>query len=324
MNNILIGDAKTVLSGLPPKSVNMCVTSPPYYGLRNYFVSGQIGQEVTPREYVNRVVDVFSEVHRVLMDDGTLWLNLGDSYAGTGSKGSYKDPKYADGRNGQEVSLTSKLDGYKRKDLIGIPWMVAFALREAGWYLRQDIIWHKPNAMPSSVKDRCTTAHEYIFLLSKSENYYYDAEAIKEPTVTKEKRPYGIVREREFGYDSKQKVLREAKNLQSKGQTNHSFHERRALGLPDETYDLKNKRSVWSVNTKPFKGAHFAAYPELLVEPCILAGCPVGGTVLDPFFGAGTTGLVANRHGRYYLGIELNPDFAEIAAERLGVGKIRA
>jgi DNA modification methylase len=289
--------------------------------LRQYFEPAEMGAEETPEEYIANLVAVFEEVRRVTRDDGTLWLNLGDSYAGTGSKGKYTDPKYSEGRNGQEVSITSKLAGYKKKDLIGIPWMAAFALRQAGWYLRQDIIWQKPNVMPSSVKDRCTTSHEYIFLFSKSPKYYYDQHAIMEPCVTYEDRPHGVVREREFGYDSKQAQIREqlgvSKNLQEKGQTTHSFHKRRAEGLPDEVRMMRNKRSVWSVNTKPYKGAHFATFNAELITPCILAGCPEGGIVLDPFMGSGTVGMVANKHGRDYIGVELNPDYIELAKARI-------
>ena len=232
----------------------------------------QIGLEETPHEYIQKLVQVFHEVKRVLKDDGTLWLNIGDSYCVTGSKGDYKDPKYAEGRNGQSVSLTQKIEGYKSKDLIGIPWMLAFALREDGWYLRQDIIWAKPNPMPESVKDRCTKSHEYVFLLSKSPKYFFDYRAIQEESIS------------------------------NAGDTTPS--------------EMRNKRDVWMIPVQPTKEAHFATYPEKLVEPCLLAGYPEGGTVLDPFFGSGTTGRVATRFGRNYIGIELNPEYIEIINKR--------
>lgn len=254
----------------------------------------QIGLEETPEQYVQHLVEVFREVRRVLKNDGTLWLNIGDSYCGTGSKGNYKDPKYKDGRNGQSVSLTQKIEGYKSKDLIGIPWMLAFALRADGWYLRQDIIWAKPNPMPESVRDRCTKSHEYIFLLSKSKSYYYDNKAISEPTKTKDSN----VRDRDT-----------TKLNNTPGRTKMG-------GLKTNNYSRRNKRDVWFIPTKPLKEAHFATFPEKLVEPCILAGCRHGGVVLDPFFGSGTTGVVALRHGRDFIGCELNPEYVEIAKRR--------
>jgi len=266
MIRIIKGDCIKSLKKLDDKSVNTCITSPPYWGLRNYQEYKQLGMEDTPEEFISNLVDVFREVKRVLRDDGTVWLNLGDTYCGTGHKGNYTDPKHKEGRNGQKIALNNKIDGLKSKDLVGIPWRVALALQQDGWYLRQDIIWHKPNTMPESVKDRCTKAHEYIFLLSKNKKYYYDYEAIKEDAVIGKKR---------------------------------------------------NKRSVWTVPTKPFKGAHFATFPMDLIEPCVLAGCPEGGTVLDPFGGSGTTGLVADRNGRNAVLIELNNEYAEMARDRL-------
>ena len=272
----------------------MCVTSPPYFGLRDYGHDGQIGLEETPEQYIEAMVEVFSCVKDVLADDGVLWLNIGDSYCGTGDKGEHKDPKYADGRNAQAISKSKKLTGYKSKDLIGIPWMLAFALRADGWYLRQDIIWHKPNPMPESVTDRCTKSHEYIFLMSKSQKYFYDNEAIKVPV----KEDWGT-RDRTGG-----KYHNEGTGLQP-----HS-------GL-EKSYDMANKRSVWSVNTKPYAGAHFAVFPEELIEPCVLAGSRVGDVVLDPFMGSGTTAQVAQKLGRKYLGCELNTEYKALQDKRI-------
>lgn len=256
-------------------------------------VDKQIGLEETPEEYIQKLVDVFHEVKRVLKDDGTLWVNIGDSYSGSG-----KGPSSSISRDCQDMSKIGAggavPDGTKAKDMIGIPWMLAFALRKDGWYLRQDIIWHKPNPMPESVRDRCTKSHEYIFLLSKKSNYYYDADAIKEPTVTFD----DTVRDRD-----------NSKLNNTPGRT-------RMGGLVTNQYEMRNKRDVWSVATKPFKEAHFATFPEELIEPCVLAGCPQGGLVLDVFFGSGTTGRVASSNGRDYLGIELNPEYIEIAKKR--------
>lgn len=326
---ILQGDCLSVLKTIPDSSVQMCVTSPPYYGLRDYGVDGQIGLEDTPEQFISRLVDVFREVRRVLKDDGTLWVNIGDSYCGTGNKGDYKDPKNPNGRNGQKIAVNGKLGGaYKSKDLIGIPWMLAFALRADGWFLRQDIIWQKPNPMPESVTDRCTKSHEYIFLLSKSRQYYFDHESIQEPA-----KPESIDRYKyEFMTGKEQANFRPGgasntagmktpqfkhKNLQENGQHNHSMHERRAQGLPDEQYMVRNKRDVWTVSTKPYSGAHFATFPEDLIKPCILAGSREGDLVLDPFNGAATTGVVCKRLKRDYLGIELNPEYVKISNERL-------
>ncbi len=273
-----------------------CVTSPPYYGLRDYGHEGQIGLEETPEEYIKAMVEVFRCVWNVLEDDGTLWLNIGDSYCGTGSKGDWVDPKNPNGRNGQAVSKTQKIAGYKSKDLIGIPWMMAFALRADGWYLRQDIIWHKPNPMPESVQDRCTKSHEYIFLLSKSQKYYYDADAIKEQSTSKSE---GIrFGGNKYGDDDDPKFATKSGNV-------------------SKEYDKANKRSVWTVTTKPYAGAHFAVFPSDLIEPCILAGAPVGGIVLDPFMGSGTTAQVAQNLGRQYLGCELNPEYKTLQDNRL-------
>jgi DNA modification methylase len=294
-NVILEGDCIQSLKSLPEGIVNTCVTSPPYYGLRDYGEQGQVGLEQTPEEYVQKLVEVFREVKRVLRDDGTLWLNLGDSYSGSGKGPAGNLGKTHNEREMTHTHVSGKVpDGLKPKDLIGIPWMIAFALRNDGWYLRQDIIWHKPNPMPESVTDRCTKSHEYIFLLSKSKTYYYDAESIKEPV----KQDWG-----------------------TRDRTNGKYHNA-GTGLNPHTglqksYEKANKRSVWSVTTKPFHGAHFATFPPDLIEPCVIAGSPEGGIVLDPFFGSGTTGLVAMRNNRKYLGCELNSEYISIANERL-------
>ena len=276
----------------------MCVTSPPYYGLRDYGgEEDQIGQEQSPEEFVQQLVEVFSKVRDVLTDDGTLWLNIGDSYYNYRKDGEI--PKQTFSQNRQDLPITTprrsnKLVGYKDKDLIGIPWMLAFALRADGWYLRQDIIWHKPNPMPESVKDRCTKSHEYIFLLSKSKYYHYDNEAIKEPV----KQDWG-----------------------TRDRTKGKYHNP-GTGLSPHTgltksYTKRNKRSVWSVNKKPYKGAHFATYPPELIRPCILAGSERGDIILDPFLGSGTTAMVAKDLGRSYIGCELNEDYASLQSARI-------
>ena len=299
MSKILCGDALEQLKTIPSESVDMCVTSPPYYALRDYGMVAQIGLEETPEAYIQKLVDVFHEVKRVLKKDGTLWLNIADSYCGTGDKGSYKDPKYAEGRNGQSVSKTKKIVGIKPKDLIGIPWLLAFALRADGWYLRQDIIWAKPNPMPESVTDRCTKSHEYIFLFSKSPKYYFDNEAIQEDANPQS----------EARYKSVFNAGKVPEHFRPDGATN-------TMGMKEWT-GKRNKRDVWQVSTQAITEAHFATFPEKLIEPCILAGSRRGGAVLDPFFGSGTTGRVATAHGREYIGIELNPDYIEIANKRL-------
>ena len=288
---IIQGNCLEVLKEMPEQSVNTCVTSPPYWGLRDYGESDQLGLEDTPEEYVANMVAVFKEVKRVLRDDGTVWLNLGDSYSSGGRTTTTNQTLRGDKDYGATRPKPSK--NIKQKDLIGIPWRVAFALQADGWYLRQDIIWHKPNPMPESVKDRCTKAHEYIFLLSKNSKYYYDNEAIKEP----------------------------AKDWGTRDRTKGKYHNK-GTGLTPHTgleksYPTKNKRSVWTVTTKPFKGAHFAVFPMDLIEPCVLAGCPENGTVLDPFGGAGTTGLVANKNKRNAVLIELNSDYIDIAEDRI-------
>lgn len=305
---ILIGDVRERLKQLPDQSVNCCVTSPPYWGLRDYGNDGQIGLEQTPDAFIDELVAVFREVKRVLRNDGTLWVNMGDSYS------SHKDCKSVSQtlsrggssesasviEKGKSVSRNSKVlksVGLKNKDLVGIPWMLAFALRADGWYLRQDIIWNKPNPMPESVGDRCTKAHEYIFLLSKEPKYYFDNEAIKEPSAQLGKTKIRFGGNKYGDSDDPKHATKSGNEYTDSGK--------------------RNKRSVWTVTKRPFKGAHFATFPPALIEPCILAGCPEGGTVLDPFFGAGTTGLVAQRHNRKWIGCELNPEYAAIAQARI-------
>jgi DNA modification methylase len=308
LDSIYLGDAKEVLSTLPDKSIDCCVTSPPYFGLRDYGVSGQLGMEQTPEEYIENLVAVFREVHRVLTDTGTLWIVIGDSYAGGGG-GNYGDG-LSSHQGGQHLTNVRNKKGWlsdsrlKPKDLIGIPWMLAFALRADGWYLRQDIIWSKGNPLPESVRDRCTKSHEYIFLLTKSQKYYF--EKMLEPAM----------------YDGRKDTRMKGSHKYSQNTTGLSTqtfaargHERWQRGENGEF--LRNKRDVWQVNTKPFKDAHFAVFPEALIAPCILAGCPKGGVVLDPFIGSGTTAIVALKNDRHYVGIELNPEYIEIVERRM-------
>jgi DNA modification methylase len=303
------GDCRKILPALPEKSVHCVVTSPPYYGLRDYGHGDQIGLESTPEAYVAELVGVFREVHRVLRDDGTLWLNLGDSYAATpaGNKTpsgvSQNTPKRL--KAGLQAYNTQKkgFGDAKHKDLLGIPWMVAFALRADGWYLRQDIIWSKPNTLPEPVRDRCTKSHEYIFLLAKQPRYYYYADAISEPMASSSVERYDYA----FG-GSKSRELIEA-NKFGVGQRTRIDGFRR---MPER----RNKRSVWVVSPVSFREAHFATFPPRLIEPCILAGCPEGGVVLDPFAGSGTTGVEADRLGRRAVLIELNQGYARMGIER--------
>ena len=306
-DRILCGDALEMLRTLPDNSVHCCVTSPPYYALRDYGVDGHIGREDTPAQYVARLTDVFSEVRRVLRPSGTLWLNIADTYAGKGNQGDSVDPKYPNGRTGQTVAINRRVEGCKAKDMIGIPWMLAFALRDSGWYLRSDIIWMKANPMPESCKDRPSRCYEHVFLLTKSRSYYYDAAAIAEPVA--ESTPMRM--RRKFG-----------KNKYSAGipgQAHQHLNDYRPNGYAEEDIPLlRNKRDVWQINSVPYKGAHFAAYPPKLVETCLLAGCPQDGIVLDPFLGSGTTAAVAKQMGRHYIGIELNPDYCELAKQRIG------
>jgi DNA modification methylase len=291
------GDCIEVLRTIPDESVQCCVTSPPYWGLRDYGHDGQIGLESTPEAYVGRMVEVFREVRRVLREDGTLWLNLGDSYAGNATSGGQNKN---DGGPAFRVSAvpTKTGDNLKPKDLVGIPWRVALALQADGWYLRQDIIWHKPNPMPESVTDRCTKAHEYVFLMAKSQRYYYDAEAISEPALTAG----------DIGGFTPNAAIASGK----KPSGNMIAERGKAYIRPD----TRNRRSVWTVCTKPYSGAHFAVMPPDLVKPCILAGCPEGGVVLDPFMGSGTVAAVAQDAGRRAIGIELNPEYCKLIAKR--------
>ena len=304
--NTHTGNCLDILPTMEAGSVNCCVTSPPYFGLRDYGNDEQIGLEETPEAFVESLVNVFREVKRVLADDGTLWLNLGDSYASNQSAGD-RVTKYSDKQTtnaGKKGGKQRVPDGLKPKDLIGIPWRVALALQADGWYLRQDIIWSKPNPMPESVTDRCTKAHEYIFLLSKSPKYFYDAEAVKEEASTNGVRP--TLEERYAKGEPKRHGLAGAGACGAGG-----------FGVSDE--GTRNKRSVWEVTTKPYSGAHFATFPPDLIKPCIMAGCPTGGTVLDPFGGSGTTGMVALELGRSAELIELNPDYVDIINERTHV-----
>lgn len=385
LHRILIGDCIEMMRTLPDKSVHTCVTSPPYFALRDYGVDGQIGLEASPREFIERLVLVFREVHRVLRDDGTLWVNMGDSYAtgGRGGGGSYMAER-GDGAwqgKGQATGWRSAPAGWKHKDLMGMPWRLAFALQDDGWYLRQDIIWHKPNPMPESARDRCTKAHEYLFLLSKRRHYYYDSDAIREPAnVTGKGNANGFrggayVDGATFenaeggqrtstgntrlsnngvgwghGTDAKHRNRGRVtvpkgwdtstgegghgsyhKDGAARGSKRNSFaretkytdgeHGQKAQHRPgraDVDYgETRNKRSVWTVATHGFKGAHFATFPPDLIRPCILAGAPRGGLVLDPFGGAGTTALVAMQEGRRSVLCELNPEYAALARARL-------
>lgn len=313
---IHIGDCLDVMRGMAAGSVQTCVTSPPYFGLRDYGVDGQIGLEGTPAEYVERLVAVFREVRRLLRDDGTLWLNLGDSYATDSKWGGSTGGKAAAGLHGLGGGGRHRTTtGLPDKNLIGIPWRVAFALQDDGWFLRQDIIWSKPNPMPESVTDRCTKAHEYLFLLSKSPRYYFDMEAIMEPSAGGNSYPPngGPV----HGQPAQSRLHPSVRRGGFDGKTN-ALPGREAFRA---TSDKRQKRSVWNVATTPFKGAHFATFPEQLIEPCILAGAPAGGLVLDPFMGAGTTAVVAQRLGRQWLGCELNPEYAAIAEARIRVAQ---
>jgi len=313
IDKIFCGNTTDILKTLPSDLVDCCVCSPPYYGLRSYLPEGhpdkalEIGLEESPEAYVSKLVEVFREVRRVLKKEGTLWLNLGDSYSGNGKARPLGSPNLSrHGGKGCNPKNENALygsaptpDNCKPKDLIGIPWAVAFALRADGWYLRSDIIWHKPNCMPESCKDRPTKSHEYIFLLSKSQKYYYDSEAIKEETAPYRKCGVGA----EYCNENSDP---KGGGFRGKG------------GLKKwRPVNGRNKRTVWTVATKPYSEAHFATFPEKLIEPCILAGCPEGGICLDPFFGAGTTGLVAKKLGRHFIGIELNPEYIGMAQKRI-------
>ena len=370
---VLVGDVRESLRSLEDGSVNCVVTSPPYWGLRDYGTASwrggdescdhaaakmksrydyamsenapgtqknksagtdgakwldicpscgatkddlQIGMEQQPEDFINELVKVFREIRRVLRDDGTLWVNIGDSYSGSGKGRNPDGTVHVSALTAKQGTSAGTINGdvfsgvvpngTKPKDLVGIPWMLAFALRADGWYLRQDIIWHKPNPMPESVKDRCTKSHEYIFLLSKSPKYFFDHEAIREPNA-----------------DPKRTNYKPGKRAYAEGNTAQTPGDRTRRNEGFEAYangkipSGRNKRDVWSVTVKPYKGAHFATFPKELIEPCILAGCPEGGTVLDPFAGSGTTLFVANKHGRNAIGCELNPEYVEIIHERM-------
>ena len=282
----------------------MCVTSPPYFGLRDYGHEGQIGLEQTPEQYIAAMVEVFRCVRDVLADDGTLWVNIGDSYAAAGGAQVQGTKQTKGSQAGAWNGETRKPPpGIKQKDLIGIPWLLAFALRADGWYLRQDIIWHKPNPMPESVRDRCTKAHEYLFLLSKSERYFFDSEAMKEPAV-------GNASGAAASF--KRNGSKREQTIPGQGYGTHRPERE------DVAYnETRNRRSVWTVATRPYKGAHFATFPPALIEPCILAGSRPGDIVLDPFMGSGTTAQVALQHGRQYLGCELNPAYGDLQQQRI-------
>ena len=371
---ILKGDCRDVLRSLDAESVQTCITSPPYWGLRDYGIAGQIGLEKSPFDYIDELVGVFREVWRVLRPDGTLWLNLGDSYAGSGRGGNpTADSSTLQGslasqeaamvrrtRGRGEIGATARdaavtnvgrratrgsqlpagfhetariegaigrawvppASGFKQKDLMMMPARVAIALQEDGWWLRQDIIWSKPNPMPESVTDRCTKSHEYLFLLSKNERYFYDQEAIREPFVGKALTDLdgGPQRNRDGSNANNGRdynANRASYKPGSASNMNGGEHVKKSdAGLPVNLAG-RNKRSVWEIATTPYGEAHFATFPPALIEPCILAGCPKGGTVLDPFLGAGTTALVADRLGRNCIGIELNPDYADMAKRRI-------
>ena len=310
VNRIICADAIEGLKTLDSESVDMCVTSPPYYGLRDYGVDGQLGIETSPDEYIANLTTVFDEVYRVLKPQGTLWLNIADSYAGSG-KGPMSAKLAGNGKNSKLYQKNSAIyvvpktwNGIKKKDMIGIPWMLAFSLRSRGWYLRSDIIWHKTNCLPESVKDRPTKCYEHIFLLSKEPNYYFDYKAIREPLKEVSKERYKRGRSDHTKYAGQK--------IQHKGIDTACDN----FLFLDQEY--RRKRDVWEVSTNNYKAdEHFAMYPEKLIEPCILAGSEKGGVVLDPFFGSGTTGAVAKRFGRSYIGIDLNPKFCELARQRI-------
>lgn len=322
MNRIEFGDCRETMRRWAAQGVKaqMCVTSPPYFGLRDYGHEGQIGLEQTPEQYIVAMVEVFRCVRNVLADDGTLWLNIGDSYAaqrgGThqpaetlagGKSGKMDDGSIVnrDRHAGYNPTRNAAAIGLKHKDLIGIPWMLAFALRADGWYLRQDIIWHKPNPMPESVRDRCTKAHEYIFLLSKSERYFFDSEAMQEPAQNTS----GFAKQRAKNkpqIDNKPAGIILGRATDPNGGLNYASNT-----------DTRNRRSVWTVATRPYKGAHFATFPPALIEPCILAGSRPGDIVLDPFMGSGTTAAVSVQLGRQYIGCELNTEYESLQQQRL-------
>lgn len=314
INKVYLGDSLEVVKTFPDNCMDCVVTSPPYYALRDYGQEGQIGLEGTPQEYIDKLVSLFREVRRCLKKSGTLWVNIGDSYWG----GGWRDAPFSMqsgeiqkgslgthcGSNMPSLKGNSSEGGIKDKDLIGIPWMLAFALRNDGWYLRQDIIWNKPNPMPESVKDRCVKSHEYIFLFSKSKKYHFDYEAIMEKCSDQERE--------NFQSGNRKYGLNKDRNDNDLGERSKGWSPKQMDGVK-----VRSKRSVWTVNVKPIKEAHFATYPQELIEPCILAGCPDGGVVFDPFMGSGTTGIVARKLGRNFLGCELNPEYRDMAERRI-------
>lgn len=343
-HQILMGDCIEMMRALPNGSVNTCVTSPPYFGLRDYGVDGQIGLEETPGEFIARLVEVFREVRRVLRDDGTVWVNMGDTYASIaggyapgGSAGKHDMVSQSTRGAVLRGKRRSPPTGLKQKDLMGIPWRLAFALQDDGWYLRQDIIWHKPNPMPESTRDRCTKSHEYLFLLSKSPRYYYDQDAIKEPVALSSVARLSQDIAQQFGSDRVPgKSNGPMKAVRSKRDSFKRENSKREQTIPGQSMgthrpereescwplDTRNKRSVWSVPTVGFKGAHFATFPPDLIRPCILAGAPRGGVVLDPFGGAGTTAVVAMEEGRRSILCELNPEYAAMAERRVASARL--
>ena len=313
VNKVIHGDCLDVMREMPDKSVNCCVTSPPYWGLRNYGVDGQLGLEKTPEEYVEKMVVIFREVKRILRGDGTLWLNLGDSYSQGSAWSDSDDKRLRDRFKGQTAEhkpgrgndlATHRAVSLLPKNLVGIPWRVAFALQADGWYLRSDIIWSKPNPMPESVTDRPTRAHEYIFLLSKSRKYYYDAEAIREKGESGE---YDLTMRKEGRMDGTRYLASGTRQMVAG----------MSLGVGRE---YRNKRSIWTIATRCYSEAHFATFPEKLIEPCILAGCPESGIVIDPFIGSGTTAKVAQEMKRDFIGIELNGKYIPLIENRTAQG----
>jgi DNA modification methylase len=327
---LLNGDCRSVLKSMPDESVNCCVTSPPYWGLRDYGVKGQIGLEANLEEYTATMVAIFEDVRRVLRSDGTLWMNMGDSYNVATNKGrrySATNNKNHGYWSKEHDDVRCNVPGLKPKDLVGQPWMLAFALRAAGWYLRSDIIWHKRNPMPESVTDRPTRSHEYLFLLSKSGRYYYDAEAIKEP-CSEGSAPLLTWEERKAKGEPMRAVISNNSPALNGKPDKQRGHSRRHDGFNDrwdkmereeQCTGMRNKRDVWTIAPANYPDAHFATYPPDLIKPCILAGCPAGGLVLDPFGGSGTTGMVALELGRRAVLIELNAEYAKLCEQRCAI-----
>lgn len=333
INTIFTGDVFGGLKQIEDNSIHCCVTSPPYWNLRDYQMSGQLGLEKTPEEYISKLVAVFREVKRVLRDDGTIWVNIGDTYAVSGTKKrQINSPKQVS--TGVSTQKGHRVEGLKPKDLVGIPWMLAFALRTDGWYLRQDIIWHKKNCMPESVTDRCTKSHEYIFMLSKSQHYYYDADAIKEPAIydvdatgtqARKARQNDGAKSLPTSERSGIRQFKDATKMNGKHDKQRG-HSRRHNGF-NERWDkmtheeqctgMRNKRDVWTIAPAQYPESHFATFPEEIPAICIKAGSPIDGLILDPFIGAGTTAMVARKLNRNYIGIELNPEYVAMAENRL-------